>query len=169
MQNYHSLKQFVKIIESRIPAHVKVVAQIRLMWPDIVGEKMALRSQPAKCEYIPKKNELGQNTGQFYRRLVIFVSDSPTKMVITEMAAEFLENIPKKFHIHSLNVKLLTQKKLDIIPPKQKIVKPELLITENEKNNIKIRLNKINLNKDVYDALFDFLCICKSQHNKENV
>ncbi|MGL4561842.1 MAG: DciA family protein [Brevinema sp.] len=166
---YTSLKSFVKAIEQRIPKHVRQVAELRLMWVDVVGESMAKRSQVAKCVYVPKMQD-NQPTGQYYKRLLIWVDDSATKMAMTELTAEFLERIPQRYHIHSLDIRLMSSKKILELPTKTiKREKPQLLVSESEKEHIKKRLIKMNISDDLYEALFEFLCICKNQQHKGHV
>ncbi|MGL4394102.1 MAG: hypothetical protein ACRCS8_02635 [Brevinema sp.] len=164
---YTHLKNFVRVIEARIPKHIKEVAELRLMWAEIVGENMSKRSQVEKCDFVPIKDENGKPTSKTYKRLRVLVPDSSTKLAMTELSAEFLERIPPKYHIHSLEIRMVSFKdiKLDL-PEKKELKKPELIISDEQKAEIKSRVNKLKLSPEIDEAVFDFLCLCQSQKNK---
>lgn len=161
--HFHSLKTFTHIIHSRIPLKVKIVAELRLIWEDIVGEKMALRSQPGICEYIPKKN----NPHKFYRRLIIWVSDTSTKIAMTEYTAEYLDKIPRQYKIHSLRIQLLIKKEMIFLEKKKVPQAPILHITKEEKQLIRQKVENTNISHELKEQVFHFLCLCKSQYNQK--
>jgi hypothetical protein len=99
---FNHIKTFIRMVESRIPLNVKIVAEVRGIWLEVVGESMAKRSKVAKCEYLPKKDENGNDTGVFNRRLVVLVSDNATQSAMATYASEYLERLPKRLKIHSL-------------------------------------------------------------------
>ncbi|MGL4388712.1 MAG: hypothetical protein ACRCTJ_04910 [Brevinema sp.] len=164
---YTNLKNFTKIITERIPRNIKEIAELRLMWADIVGEKTAKRSQIGKCELVPIKDEDGSSTGKFYKKLRVLVFDSAMKMAMTELSSEFLENIPPRYQIHSLDIRLMTYKDhLLKLPQKTILEKPVLLVSDQEKEQIKNKIKNLNISDEVSESIFDFLCICKSRQNK---
>jgi len=171
MNNYkspysYSLKPYTKLIESHIPLKTKIIAELRLIWQDIVGEKMSLRSQAGKCEYIPKKNNLGNPTGEFYRRIIIWVNDANTINAMTAFSAEYLERIPKKYKIHSLRIQLLKNTTISILDKRPLPQKASLHLSINEKNIIKNKLENVSLSFDLKKQLFHYLCLCKSLNNQ---
>ncbi len=161
----NALKQFIHIIKQRIPQHIRLVAEIRLMWSDIVGEAMAKRSQPVKCEFLPKKNENGQITGEYHRRLLVFVKDDITQTAMTSYAFQYLEKIPKKYYIHSLRFQRTHQDLMSIDPsytPKQPIYN----ISVEDKERIVKKVSSLTLPQDLERTMIDYFIVCKHQQNK---
>mgnify|MGYP005802228967 FL=1 len=165
--SFKALKQFVRLIEKRIPLNVKIVAEIRLIWKDIVGDKMAQRSQVAKCEYIPKKDENGQETGEIKRRLLVHVTDGSTQTALTAYAADYLEKIPNRFKIHALRFQQSHHPFVDLEPSYIPQV-PFINVSEEDREQINQQVQALSMSPEMTQSMIDYLIICKNlQHKNE--
>ena len=163
---FSSIKQFFRLIEKRIPLNVKIVAELRLMWKEIVGETMAQRSQVAKCEYIPKKDENGQQTGEFKRRLLVHVVDTTTQTALTAYAAEYLEKIPNRFKIHSLRFQRSHHPFMDL-EPSHVPQTPFIDVSEEERKQIIQQVQSLAMSPDLTQSMIDYLIVRKNLQNKK--
>ncbi|MGL5955148.1 MAG: hypothetical protein ACRC0X_00870 [Brevinema sp.] len=162
-----SLKNFVHLIKQRIPLNIKIVAEIRLIWCDIVGERLARYSQPVKCEYIPKKDEHGNGTGEFHRRLLVYVKNDVTKTAMTAYTALYLEKIPKKYRIHSLRFQY-TGVPLNPIESAISPQHPIYFISEEEKQNIVRRVKELTFSPDLEKTMINYLVVCWHQKHRDH-
>ncbi|MGL4677147.1 MAG: hypothetical protein ACRCWI_05725 [Brevinema sp.] len=163
----NTLKNFVHHIKQKIPLNIKIVAEIRLMWADIVGEKFSGYSQPFKCEYVSKKDEKGSNTGEFHRRLLVYVKNDITKTAMTAYTALYLEKIPKKHRIHSLRFQY-TGVPLISIETLSRPQAPIYWISEEEKQNLVHKVRELTLSPDLEKTMIDYLIVCWHQKNRDN-
>jgi len=164
--HFSSLKQFVRLIEKRIPLNVKIVAELRLMWKEIVGETMAQRSQVAKCELIPKKDKNGQQTGEFSKRLLVHVINGETQTALTAYAAEYLEKIPKRFKIHSIRFQQSHHPFMDLEPSHTPQF-PFIDISEEERKQIIQQVQSLSMSPDLTQSMIDYLIVRKNLQNKK--
>lgn len=167
-KNYslQSVKTFIKSVESRIPLHLKIVAEVRLMWTDIVGDYMSRRSEVFKCEYIPQKDENGQEIGEFHRRLIVKTENPEVKTAMTSYVSEYLERFPKGLRIHSMK---FIQSKTPIqifvkTPPFEK--KPQNLSSEEEVE-INRKVSSLNMSNEDEQVFKKFLKVWKLQQNEK--
>ncbi len=150
-------------IIQRIPPNVKMVAEIRLMWADIVGEAIALRSQPVKFEFIPKKDEHGNPTGEYHKRLVVHVSDVSHKTAMTTMSVDYLEKIPNRYRVHSIRY---MSGDVDILEPSFVAKTPVIEIPLEDKAHI---IQKVQILPEALQGIMaEYLIICKYQQNKNS-
>ncbi len=155
-----SLKKFVKTIENRIPPNIKIVAEIRLMWEDVVGGRMAKNSRPAKCEYLP-------DTGSgVRRRLVVNVKDDVVKTAMTTLASEFLDRIPPKYKIKSIRFQRM-HKGFAEAEAKPIPKSPDINLDDKSIARIKDNVENTDINPELKKTLVDFLVQCKIQEDKK--
>ncbi len=140
-----------------------MVAEIRLMWADIVGEAIALRSQPVKFEFIPKKDENNIPTGEYHKRLVVHVSDVSHKTAMTTMSVEYLEKIPNRYRVHSIRY---MSGDVDILEPSFVAKTPVIEIPLEDKARI---IQKVQILPEALQGIMaEYLIICKYQQNKNS-
>ncbi len=163
---FSSIKQFVRLIEKRIPLNVKIVAELRLMWKDIIGEHNFKKSQVAKCEYIPKKDKDGKNTGEFSKRLVVHVNDTTSPSALTAYAAEYLEKIPKRFRIHSIRFQYSHLPFMDL-EPSHIPQTPFIDVSEEERKQIIQQVQSLAMSPDITQSMIDYLIVRKHLQNKK--
>lgn len=163
----NSLKSYMNVIKHRIPPHIKLIAEIRMVWSDIVGEAMASRSQPVKCEYVPKKNEQGLATGEFSRRLIVNVKDDVTKTAMTAYSSNYLESIPNKYRIHSLKFQQMA-KPFVSLESSYNSQKPTYNVSPQEKERIFNKVQNLAIPKDLEQTMIDYLIVWQHQQNKNH-
>lgn len=164
---FNSLKKFVHMVEYRIPLNVKIVAEIRMIWKDVVGESMAKRSKVVKCEYVPKKDTNGNATGEFHRRLLVYTIDGATQNAMITYTSEYLERVPKRLKIHSFRFQQ-TKYPLEFIEAPYIPQKPILNVTQEEKEILKKKLEKFAMSEDLSKTMISYLYVWKNQQNKGN-
>ncbi|MGL4366805.1 MAG: hypothetical protein ACRCTQ_00765 [Brevinemataceae bacterium] len=162
-----SLKYFVKIFETRMPNKLKIVAELRLMWKDIVGATLASRSCVDRCEFVSYKDESGNPTGAYYRRLII-LADETAKIALTDYSDKYLEKIPKKYQIHSLRIQQATYQKLKIWEHSPKKELPKNNISDSEKHQIDQKVDKVLSGSDLKKTLQEFLYLCRGCRNQKD-
>lgn len=157
---FHPLKKFLRIVEQKIPLNVKIVAEVRLIWKDIVGEKMASRSQVVKCEYLPQKNSEGKSTGEFHRRLLVQVKDSPTQVAMISYVGEYLERLPKRLRIHSFRFQH-THQEFNVLVKPLPPQTPKIYLDKKEKQKIIDKVQSLHLAPDMEDTMINYLIVWK--------
>lgn len=161
----NSLKAYINVIKHRIPPHIKIIAELRMIWSEVVGDAMSKRSQPSKCEYIPKKNAQGQVTGEFSRRLIVNVKDDVTKTAMTAYASTYIENIPNRFKVHSLKFQQMP-KPFVSIESEYNSQKPVYNVSEEERKKIVNKVNDLSIPKELEQTIIEYLVVWKHQQNK---
>lgn len=162
----HSLKAFISVIKHRIPPNIKMIAELRMEWKDIVGDAMSANSQPVKCEFVPKKGANGQPTGEYSRRLVVNVKDDTIKTAMTSYASMYIDQIPNKYKIHSIRFQHMSK---EFVPTESlyKAKLPVINIPEDEKHRIYKKVQELTLPKDLEKTMIDYLMVCKNQEYKK--
>lgn len=144
----HSLYSLLQTIQAKIPKHIRIAAELRRLWQDIVGATIAQKSQVAEYKY---------------GNLLIWVDSPEWQTELTLLKGSILEKIPARFNVRDIRFVLLKNKHL---PPKTK-KKSELFsftpVSDEERQAIQAQIAEKHLDAELSQSLYRFLCLCRTK------
>ncbi|MGL5255322.1 MAG: DciA family protein [Brevinema sp.] len=152
-RTYFSLGPLLQPLLSRIPAHIRILGELRLHWEDYAGERIAAHSVPAFLDAQTRK-------------LTIYCDSPEWNTGITTNASSLLMRFPKHMEINSLRCIL---KKTNMpVRFKKPIVESNPLppLTPQEEAQLDEEIQAYKLDDETAQATKDYLSLCLRMRRK---
>lgn len=144
----HSLRGLLQVAQSKIPAQIRIAAELRRLWQDIVGSTIAQKSQVAEYKY---------------GDLLIWVDSPEWQTELTMLKGSILEKIPARFKVRDMRFVLLKNKNLTPKAKKKSQLPSFTPVSDEERQAIQAQIAQKKLDTELSQTLYRFLCLCRTK------
>lgn len=144
----HSLRGLLQAAQSKIPAQIRMAAELRQLWQDIVGPTIAQKSQVAEYKY---------------GDLLIWVDSPEWQTELTMLKGSILEKIPARFKVRDMRFVLLKNKNLAPKAKKKSQLSSFAPISDEERRAVQAQIAEKKLDTELSQTLYRFLCLCRTK------